>query len=224
MMTHKIDGVDGDPTSNGVLVPPPVQMAGEPLDGSTDDETWDDETLPPPRAKLMTPLTWALVILLSIGGGFALGTHMEKAHANSVAQAAFNAQLAQIRGRGGFGGAGGGAAGSGATGGGAAAGAGAGGGAQAGASSAATATGPASTGTIQLIDGRKVYVTDAQGNIAIAVAPASLDISTLKTGQQVVVQGTNNADGTIAATAITASTPAAPGGAAQPVPTTTTLP
>ncbi|MGZ7023011.1 MAG: hypothetical protein ACXVJ3_17375, partial [Ilumatobacteraceae bacterium] len=94
-MTHKIDSV------------------GEPTDGSTDDETWDDETLPPPRARLMTPLTWALVILLSIGAGFALGTHMEKAHANSVAQSAFNAQLTQIRGRGGFGAGGGGAGGGG---------------------------------------------------------------------------------------------------------------
>jgi hypothetical protein len=211
-MTHKIDSVQDELSSNGELVPPP------PAAHDTDDETWEGEdALPPTRPKLMTPLSWALVILLSIGSGFALGTHMEKAHANSVAQAAFNAQLAQIRGRGGFGGAGGGAAGGGAATGGASSGSG-----QAGASNAATAAGPAATGTIQLIDGRKVYVTDAQGNIAIAVAPASLDISALKTGQQVVVQGTNSADGTIAATAITASTPAATGGAAQPAPTTTT--
>ncbi|MGZ4763348.1 MAG: hypothetical protein ACXV7I_13000 [Ilumatobacteraceae bacterium] len=173
-MTHN-DNLHDDPTS------------------TPDDESWDEETLPPPRARLMTPLTWALVILLSVGGGFALGAHMEKAHANSVAQAAFSAQLNQIRGRGGFGGAGAGAGGGGAS----------GSGGQTGAPSAATAAGPAATGTIQLIDGRKVYVTDAQGNIAIVVAPARLDISALKTGQHVVVQGTTSADGTIAATAIT---------------------
>ncbi len=221
-MTHKIDNVDDDMTPNGARVAPEPVTGEPPAGGPTDDETWDDdEAMPPPRPRLMTPLSWALVILLSIGGGFALGTHMEKAHANSVAQAAFNAQLSQLRGRGGFGGA---VAGAGA-GAGAAAGGGSGAGAQAGASNAAAAAGPAATGTIQLIDGRKVYVTDAQGNIAIAVAPAGLDISTLKTGQQVVVQGTTNADGTIAATAITAATSGATGGAVPAAAaTTTTLP
>jgi hypothetical protein len=179
-----------------------AEIADAEIDDDADDsEYWDEEPLPPPRASVMTPVTWALVILMSLGVGFAVGARTERSHATSVAQAAVAAQFAQARNRaGGFGGGGFGQAGTGATGGAAT-----GGATTGGATTGGAAATPVASGTIKLIDGRKVYVADSAGNIAIAVAPASLDISALKTGEQVAVQGTTGTDGTIAATAITPS-------------------
>jgi hypothetical protein len=156
----------------------------------------EDDSLPPPRGRIMTAGTWVMLMAACLAGGFALGARFERNHATSVARATVAAQLAQLRSnRGGFGGSGGGGSGS--------------GGSSGGSGSANT---PAATGTIQLIDGRKVYVQDSQGNIAIVTAPASLDISKLTTGERVVVTGTTAADGSITATAITPSA----GGASTP--------
>ena len=76
----------------------------------------------------------------------------------------------------------------------------------------------AATGTIKLVDGDKVYVQDAAGNVIIVTAgtgvavtrSASGTLADLQAGQSVVVQGTTNADGTVTATAI-ASSPTASG-------------
>lgn len=182
-----------------------------------DGEEWDDDDVPVTLAgkRIMTPVTWVLIMLLCLGGGFALGVRTEKQHATSVAQSVISAGLAQARTRAGAAGAGGfgrtGTALDGAT--------------------PASTTGPAAAGTIQLIDGRKVYVQDAQGNVAIVVAPASLDISKLAVGQNVTVVGTTGTDGTIAATSITATSGTAMSGTATPgtatpgtVPAATTVP
>ena len=67
-------------------------------------------------------------------------------------------------------------------------------------------------GTVKLVDGTNVYIQDASGNvIKVTTTPeAAITVSKrgtaadLKAGDTVVVQGTADADGNIAATAITA--------------------
>lgn len=227
----------------GVTAPKAVMQdgAGDVASGTTgvdqgtedvDDDGWEeDEALPPPRGTLMSPLTWILVMALFAGGGFAFGVTMEKSHATQVAQAAVTSQIAALRNRagggGGFGAAGGGTGAGTATGtggfgggtgtgtGGTGGGAGTASGSDAGSGSPAVA---AATGTIKLVDGDKVYVQDAAGNVIIVTAgtgvavtrSASGTLADLQAGQSVVVQGTTNADGTVTATAI-ASSPTASG-------------
>jgi hypothetical protein len=78
----------------------------------------------------------------------------------------------------------------------------------------AGATGGALTGTVTLVDGNNVYITDAQGNVTKIVTTADTAIKVNKDGtladlgpsKSVTVEGSQNADGTYSATSIEEST------------------
>ncbi len=71
-------------------------------------------------------------------------------------------------------------------------------------------TGGALTGTVTLVDGNNVYITDVQGNVTKVVTTADTTIKVNKDGtladlgpsKSVTVQGSQNADGTYSATSI----------------------
>jgi hypothetical protein len=75
---------------------------------------------------------------------------------------------------------------------------------------ALAANGGALTGTIKLVDGNNVYITDAEGNITKIVTTADTKITVSKDGtladlgpsKTITVQGSQNADGTYSATSI----------------------
>jgi len=194
---------------------------GDNMTSSPYDSNWDDDTpLPPRRPKTLTPFTWALVGVLIGGGGFALGTRVgwntatptapasSRTGGNGTARTAAGATTATtVAGAAGVGanGTGAGAAGATNAAGGtganrAAAGTGAGGG----------GGGGATIGQVQLVDGGNVYIQDNQGNvIKVTTGPSAVVTVTkpgtpadLKPGDNVAVQGTTDASGNIAATAI----------------------
>ena len=83
--------------------------------------------------------------------------------------------------------------------------------------------GGALTGTVKLVDGNNVYISDAQGNVTKVVTNAGTTIQVTKDGtladlgpsKTVTVQGSQNADGTYTATSIRESSGGAgtfPGG------------
>lgn len=82
------------------------------------------------------------------------------------------------------------------------------------------AAGGSLRGTVTLVDGNNVYITDAQGNITKIVTTADTTIKVNKDGtladlgpsKSVTVQGSQNADGTYSATSIQESS----GGGAFP--------
>lgn len=87
----------------------------------------------------------------------------------------------------------------------------------------AGAAGGSLTGTVTLVDGNNVYITDAQGNVTKVVTTADTAIKVNKDGtladlgpsKSVTVDGSQNADGTYSATSIEESTGVAfPGGGA----------
>ncbi|GAB1640245.1 hypothetical protein [Krasilnikovia sp. MM14-A1259] len=75
-----------------------------------------------------------------------------------------------------------------------------------------TAAAPVTTGTVKLVDGSTIYVQTAGGDVLTVQTDAHTSISTatkstvknIKAGQSVTVQGPAGADGTVAATAVTA--------------------
>ena len=142
----------------------------------SDDD--DDSPLPPRRAKVFTPVTWTMVALLLTAGGFALGAKVGRDSAPAAA-------ATTAGGAGGFG---------------------------ARAAAAGGGFGGGTFGTVKLVDGTNVYLQDSSGNvIKVTTTPeANVTVSKkgtvadLKAGDTVVVQGTADADGNIAATAIVA--------------------
>ena len=182
------------------------------------DVDWDDDSpLPPRRPKLFGAATWTLTGILVAVGCFTLGARIGRDGAPAAA--------ATTSGRGAAAGARPTAAGLGRAG--ATAGTGAG---------AAAATGGGGTfGQVQLVDGNNIYIQDGQGNtIKITPAPdATITVNKpgspadFKPGDNVVVQGTADANGNIAAAtsiaaaatrgfgrggAASSATPATPGG------------
>ena len=174
-------------------------------------EQLDDGVELPRRERIINPLTWGLLIALTLVGTFGLGAWTHRSFGGKVTAAAGHT--------------GGGA--SGATPAGAAAaasggaargqfGAGAGGAGASGGTptSAATATTTAASGQtigkIKLIDGANLYLVDAQGVITKVhtAAETALQVSKPGTmtdfavGDTVVVVGEAGADGTVAATAV----------------------
>ena len=159
----------------------PLVIGGAPI--------WEDEPMPtrPVRAKLGR-LTFVLMALVVATGTYYLGVLSEK---NSMAAT------------------------SGSTGN---RGAGAGGAANTGATDAPAASGAnragggggATAGTVKLVDGTNLYVTDAVGTVVkIATTPASVftitatgTIKGVKPGDTVIITGAAGADGTVTATAI----------------------
>ena len=83
-------------------------------------------------------------------------------------------------------------------------------GAATGTASAAPTTASGTTGTVKLVDGRKLYVTDTSGATVIVTVPktatvtASSDVALadLSAGASVVIQGEIGADGSVTATSV----------------------
>jgi len=143
------------------------------------------------RRRAVTPLTRALLVLVVAGGAFLGGVLVERSQAKTTSSSALPsnvpANIAAL-----FGGARTSTTVAGASG----------------------ATGAASTfGTVKLVDGKNVYVSDAQGNVVKVATTATTKITTsqaasitkLKPSTTVIVQGTKAADGTLTATSISQS-------------------
>lgn len=85
-----------------------------------------------------------------------------------------------------------------------------------GAVAAGAGSGSATVGTVKLVDGRRLYLTDSSGATVIVSVPktasvtAQEDISLagLSAGTSVTVQGTTAEDGSITATSVTEGSPA----------------
>ncbi len=189
----------------------PFEWAGEP----TDDLA---AMLHHGSYRWSNRLTTVLAVLLVFVGGAAAGTWYQQYTAQNSASAAIS-QFASLRSqfqglRGGTGGAassgagGGGFSGFGGT---------SGGGAAAGGGFGGSGTGAATVqGTVILVDAphHKVYLKLADGTTTAvstnsftkALAATTLDLTTLKTGTSVSVDGTTGSDGTVAATSITLET------------------
>ncbi|CAG7652118.1 DUF5666 domain-containing protein [Actinacidiphila bryophytorum] len=181
----------------------PAQRPEDILAEPPDARDISAELAAPPRRKL----PW-LTLLLSAGvvaaAAFAGGALVEKHHLHGTASA--SSPFA------GFGGARSGT--------GAGAGRFGGGGATAGTGAAAAAG--LTFGTVKLVDGSTIYVTDAQGNTVKVTTGASTKVteskdgkvSDLKPGQTVTVRGSKGASGDITATTVTqgATPPAGSGG------------
>ncbi|MFI0895447.1 hypothetical protein [Streptomyces sp. NPDC020983] len=162
------------------------------------------ELAAPPRRGLPW-LTLALSACVVAAGAFIGGVYVEKHHLNgSPSQNPFAA------------------AGSGRTGG---AGATAGAGRGFGGTGAGTGTGAGgglTFGTVKLVDGDTIYLTDAQGNTVKVTTTGSTKVTEsragkvadLKAGQTVTVRGTADSSGNVAATTVTegATTPGGFGG------------
>lgn len=164
------------------------------------------ELAAPPRRKLPW-LTLTLSACVVAAGAFIGGVYVEKHHGDNAAANPF-AALANARG--------GATAGAGATGGtgrgfgGTGTGTGRGfGGTGTGAGTAAG--GGLTVGTVKLVDGDTIYVTDAQGNTVKVTTSKSTKVteskdgkvSDLKPGQTVTVNGTKGSSGDVTATTVT---------------------
>jgi hypothetical protein len=151
------------------------------------------------RKRAITPITRALLAVIIAGGAFLGGVLVEKSQAKSTSASALPsgvpANIAAL-----FGGrtsttvAG---------------------------SGSGTTTGPTQTfGMIKLVDGKNVYVSDAQGNVVRITTNAATkitvsqpaDVSKLKPSTSVIVAGTTGTDGTITATSISQTAAAGQGG------------
>jgi hypothetical protein len=153
------------------------------------------ELAAPPRRKLPW-LTLVLAASVVAAGAFAGGALVEKSHLQSTSTGARGGAFAGgARPGGAAGGAAGGRGGVGTT---------------AGAAPGGTAASGTTVGTIKLVDGSTIYVTDAQGNIvkvttakSTAVTEAkSGKVADLQPGQSVTVRGAANSNGDITATSV----------------------
>jgi hypothetical protein len=150
-------------------------------------------------------LTWVLLVLVVLTVGFIGGAFIEKRNASSGTAPNF----AALRGGGGFAGAGGA------------------GGAAPGGQGAAAAPAGTTTGTVKLVDGQNLYVTDAAGNTVKVIVPDTASITSqvdasltdLTAGTTVVINGEPGADGTVTATSV--SEDATPTTVATPSPSPT---
>ena len=83
-----------------------------------------------------------------------------------------------------------------------------------------TGTGGATTGTVKLVDGSTVYLTDSSGNIVKVTTGSSTKVTLsstgkvgdLKAGQTVTVRGTTDSSGNLAATTVSEGATTAAGG------------
>jgi hypothetical protein len=159
--------------------------------------------LPPPversrraRVNVATALLAALVVA---SGAFYAGVRVEKSHAKSSTTSNLAAAFSRFAGaRAGGTGAAGGTGTRGGT---------AGGGAAGGAAAGAT------IGTVKLVDGHNVYVTDTAGGITKVVVGSGATVSVtkaggvadVKPGDTVIVRGAAGKDGSVTATSLTDS-------------------
>lgn len=160
----------------------------DPLYPAVDDDV--DVFVAPRRRRVLSSATWALLIALVGAGGFVAGVKAQRHSGGATTSVAALANAFRN---------GGGPAG--ATG-------------VAGASGTNAPTGGggagATVGSIKLVDGDNVYVSDAQGNIVkvhvastVAVSiTKSGTVADLKAGANVLVRGAAGADGTVEATSV----------------------
>ena len=143
------------------------------------------------RRRAVTPLTRGLLALVVAGGAFLGGVLVERSQAKTTSSSALPsgvpANIAAL-----FGGAR----------------------TSTTVAGAGGTTGASSTfGTVKLVDGENVYVSDAQGNVVKVATNAATKITTsqpasitkLKPSTTVIVQGTKSSDGTVTATSISQS-------------------
>ncbi|WP_052397948.1 hypothetical protein [Streptomyces sp. NRRL F-5123] len=165
------------------------------------------ELAAPPRRALPW-LTLTLSACIVAAGAFIGGVYVEKHHGNNAASNPF-AALANARGNG-QGAAGGTGTGSGRGFGGTGTGTGRGFGGT-GAGTGTAAGGGLTVGTVKLVDGDTIYVTDAQGNTVKVTTSTSTKVteskdgkvSDLKAGQTVTIRGTTGSSGDVTATTVT---------------------
>jgi hypothetical protein len=147
------------------------------------DDDWDHEPLPVrPVRRRLGPLTLFLVGLLLATSAFAGGVMAEKTHLGSTATATAARPASSTAAAGGRFGAG---TNTGSTG----------------------ASGGATTGTVKLIDGTNIYITDSNGTtVKVATTPQSQisitapgSVTAIKPGDNVTVSGATGSDGTITA-------------------------
>lgn len=167
------------------------------LDDWKDDDDW--VSAKPQRGLRLGWVTAILLVLLVAAGGFYGGVELQKHHGSS-ATGGRTAALAALRGaatRGGFGTTGA----AGATG--------------AAGSAASALTAGLTTGTVTDVNGNVLYVTEASGSaVKITVTPqtkvtrnANSTPAGLLPGDTVIIRGAKAANGTVAASTITASAP-----------------
>ncbi|HEX4490672.1 MAG TPA: hypothetical protein VH914_05640 [Acidimicrobiia bacterium] len=159
------------------------------------------------RARLNVA-TATLAALVIAAGAFYAGVRVEKSHAKSSSTSNLAAAFSRLAGaRGGATGARtGGTAGA--------------GGAAGGAGGAGAAGAGVTVGTVKLVDGDNVYVTDTSGGITKVHVDSSATISVtaagkvadVKPGDTVIVRGAAGSDGTVAATSVTDSGTGGAGG------------
>ncbi len=87
--------------------------------------------------------------------------------------------------------------------------------------------GGATTGTVKLVDGNTIYLSQADGSIVkVTTSPSGTtvtktvasSVSAIQPGETLVVQGSTGSDGTVTATRVTdAGSGSTAGGAAAPV-------
>ncbi len=185
-------------------------MSNIPAPPYTDDDE-EPEFTPRPRRRAHA-LTFVLAGALLIAAGFFGGVLLQKHedHGSSSAAGTTAARRAAFAGTGATG-TGTGATGTGGTG---TAGAGAGGAGAGrggfGGFAGGGAGGGGVTGTVKLVDGKNVYVTDTNGNVTKVATNAgstltktdSAKVADIAPGDVVVVRGTQNSDGSFTATSL----------------------
>jgi hypothetical protein len=151
------------------------------------------------RRRAITPIARALLVVIVAGGAFLAGILVEKSEAKTSSASALPsgvpANIAAL-----FGGR------TSTT--------------VAGSGSSATTGATQTFGTIKLVDGKNVYVSDAQGNVVRVATSGTTKItvsqeatvSKLKPSTSVIVQGTAGTDGTITATSISQTAAGGQGG------------
>jgi hypothetical protein len=183
-----------------MTAPPPLEPVPNddlvPVEAMVPDRTLVAELR---RRRAITPITRALLVIIVAGGAFLGGVLVEKSQAKTTSASALPAGVpANIAAL--FGGrtsttvAG---------------------------SAGRTSTGVTQTfGTIKLVDGKNVYVSDAQGNVVRVATNGKTKItvsqeatvSKLKPSTSVIVQGTTGSDGTVTATSISQTAAGGQGG------------
>jgi hypothetical protein len=147
------------------------------------EDDWDHEPLPVrPVRRRLGPFTLLLVGLLVATSAFAGGVMAEKTHVGTAATATAAARP---------------------TGSTAAAG-------RFGAGAGTGATGGATVGTVKLIDGTNIYITDSNGTVVkVATTPQSQisiaapgSVTAIKPGDNLTVSGATGSDGTITAASV----------------------
>ncbi len=183
-------------------------MSNIPAPPYTDDDE-EPEFTPRPRRRAHA-LTFVLAGALLIAAGFLGGVLLQKHEDHGSSSSTASTAAARRSAFAGTGATGTGATGTGGTG---TAGAGAGsagGGRGFGGFGGGGAGGGGVTGTVKLVDGKNVYVTDTNGNVTKVATNAgstltktdSAKVADIAPGDVVIVQGTQNSDGSFTATSL----------------------